>query len=87
EKWKNRMDKIVIAVGIIAPILTIPQLLTIWLEQNASSLSLITWMTYTISAIFWVIYGIMHKSKPIIILYVIWIIVDILIVLGILLYG
>lgn len=87
NKWKRRMDKIIYVVGILGPIMTLHQIYKIWWEQNAAGVSAISWVTYLIVAITWVIYGIMHKEKPIIVIYAFWILLDILIVAGVLIYA
>ncbi|MBT5022229.1 hypothetical protein HOK51_01350 [Candidatus Woesearchaeota archaeon] len=87
NKLKNFMDKAVYATGIIGPIMTFPQLVKIWIHQNASGISVISWITYLLTAVVWLIYGIIHKEKPIILTYSIWIILDMFIVIGILIYG
>ncbi|MBU1199566.1 MAG: hypothetical protein KKF46_02855 [Nanoarchaeota archaeon] len=81
------MDKAIFVVGIIGPLMTIPQVLKIWVAKNATSISLISWIVYTIQAVFWLIYGILHKEKPIIYAYVCWIVLDVLIVIGTIIYG
>lgn len=87
NKWKRFMDKAIFAVGVFGPIMTIPQLVKIWGERNASGVSAISWGAYLITAIFWLAYGIMHREKPIIFTYSIWILLEILIITGTLLYG
>lgn len=81
------MDKAIYVIGIAGPIMTIPQLTKIWIEKNAVGVSAISWFAYLIIAFFWLIYGVMHKEKPIILTFGVWIILDILIVIGILMYS
>ncbi len=52
-------------LSVIVPILTIPQFITIFVHHNASSVSLTTWLTYLVSAIYWTYYGWLHKAAPI----------------------
>lgn len=87
DKWKRIMDRLIYVVGIVGPIMTIPQLLKIWVEQNASGVSVSSWIAYAICSFFWLIYGIMHKEKPIIITYALWIILDVFIIIGIFIHG
>ena len=87
HKWKRFMDKAIYVIGILGPILTIPQIANIWIDKNATGVSIISSSPYLLTAIFWLIYGIMHKEKPIIFTFSIWIIFDILIVVGILIHG
>ena len=42
DKFKRFLDKVIYAVGIIGPIMTIPQITKIWFEQNADGVSVIT---------------------------------------------
>lgn len=81
------MDRAIYGVGIFGPIMTIPQLTKIWVEKNAAGVSAISWSAYLLTAIFWLIYGIMHEEKPIIFTYSIWILMEAAIVLGTLIYG
>jgi len=67
--------------------MTIPQALTIWLNQTASGVSLLSWLAYTIVGIFWINYGIVHKAKPIIMIYSTWTIMNLMVVIGAFLYG
>ena len=87
HKWKNFMDRMIYVVGVFGPIMTIPQLSKIWIEQNAAGVSAISWTAYLIAAIFWLIYGIMHKETPIILTYSLWIILEVFIIIGIIIYG
>ena len=80
------VDKLVYIIGAIALLMTLPQILKIWINQNSTGVSLISWATYLFTAGFWVFYGIIHKAKPIIVIYSMAILLDFLIVLGIILY-
>ncbi|MBW2999558.1 hypothetical protein KY339_02695 [Candidatus Woesearchaeota archaeon] len=87
KKWKRFIDKTIYAVGVFGPLMTIPQLTKIWIDKNAAGVSAISWGAYLITAIFWFIYGVAHKEKPIIVTYAIWIFLEIFIVIGAVLYG
>ena len=87
DKWKKLMDKLIYIVGVIGPVMTIPQIFKIWIHKNASGVSAASWTAYLICSIFWVIYGKMHKEKPVIITYSIWIVLDIFIIIGTIIYG
>jgi len=74
-------------LSVIVPILTIPQFYAIFVNHNASNLSLVTWGTYLISACYWTYYGWLHKAKPIWIPNILMVLVDIGVVVGILMYS
>jgi len=87
NKWKRLLDKIIYVVGIMGPIMTIPQVLHIWLEQNATGVSIITWISWLIIGLFWIVYAVAHKEKPLILVYCSWLVVHALVIIGSFLYG
>lgn len=87
NKLKRFMDKAIFVIGVIGPVMTIPQVNEIWINHNAAGVSILTWTTYIFTSIFWLAYGILHKEKPIIIAYILWIILNSLVVAGALMYG
>ncbi len=86
NKFKRFLDRIIYIVGILTQILTIPQAYSIYSTKNAEGVSLLSWGWYSISAVIWLLYGIMHKEKPIIFTYFFMLLIDIIIVCGILIY-
>ena len=79
-------DKLVYVVGIFGWIMTLPQLFNIWVLKNASGVSPFTWGTFAFISLVWVCYGFLHKDKHLVLIYSGWLIIDILIVIGILLF-
>ena len=59
----------------------------VWVDKNAAGLSLFTWTAYVVSPILWLIYGIVHKEKAIIFSNILWIIVDLAVLIGAIIYG
>ncbi len=86
KKWAV-IDYAIIVSGIMSLILTIPQVTTIWMHHAASGVSVISWIAYTITATVWLIYGIIHREASIIALYLIWIVVDLSVVIGTIIYN
>lgn len=87
DKWKRLMDKAMYIVIFIGPIMTIPQVTLIWLDKNARGVSVISWVAYFFVSACWLVYGLLHREKPIIISAIIWIILELMIVIGISIYG
>ncbi len=81
RKKRSSIDQFVYVAVIAGPLLTLPQLYTIWYEQK-TDVSLISWAAYLVIAVIWLFYGIKHKEKPIIVVQLIWIILDAFIVIG-----
>jgi len=84
--FKNTIDKLAYPAGIASAIFTLPQLFKIWTSQNTSGVSLITWAAYLVIAIIMTFYGIIHKEKPLILMYGLLTLINFLITLGIIIY-
>ncbi len=69
QRLKNLLDRSMYAVGIIMPVMTIPQILKIWQQQDAANLSLITWVASALSGLFFLGYAVVHKDKPLVAVY------------------
>lgn len=85
--WKRLLDRTVLFVGIVGPLVTIPQIAKIYLYHDASDLALISWATYALFDIPWIAYGIAHREIPIIITYTLWLVVNTTVTVGIILWG
>jgi len=87
KKWKKFLDKIIYAVGIAGPILVIPQAIKIWVDKDATGVSVISWAGFVLLGVIWLLYAIAHKEKPLIVTYIGFIIVQSFVVIGVLIYG
>ena len=81
------LDNIVFICGIVGPMLAIPQILRIYLEQNAMGVSPVSWGLFATFDVPWVLYGIVHKEKPIAIAYTLWLIMNTMVFIGALMYS
>ncbi len=68
DKFKRNYDKLMYAVAIICPLITLPQLLKIWVYQDATGVSALSWLGFSIISVLWMYYGILHKEKPLIVM-------------------
>ena len=87
DKFKRIFDKVIYVAVIVGPIMNLPQLFKIWVSQSASGVSFTSWISFSIISVFWFIYGILHKEKPVIFMNFALIIVQALIAIGALRYG
>jgi uncharacterized protein with PQ loop repeat len=86
NRWINALDKLVLVVGILGPVMTLPQILKIFVDKNASGVSAITWLLFAVFDIPWIVYGFVHKEKPILISYILWFTTNTIVVIGTLMY-
>ena len=67
--------------------MAIPQILKIWVERDASGVSILTWSMLLIFSLFWITYGIIHKDRPILFSNIAWVFFESLIIIGLVAYG
>lgn len=91
DKNKNNVDDrfevIVNICSVILPFTTLPQLYIIYIENNVSGVSAFTWFAYAILTIPIFIYSIKRKELPLILLNGLWIVVDLAVAIGVLIYS
>jgi len=87
NKWIRFLDKFLLIIAVIGPLMAFPQVFKIYIEKNASGVSLLSWSLFTLLNIPWIIYGFVHKEKPIIIAYCLWFIINLIISIGIIVYS
>lgn len=80
---RKEIDMFAYFAILVGVIFTVPQLYEIIINQSSGSVSLFTWVAYTVMSFFWLIYGIERKLKPVIISSAIYIILDFFIVASI----
>lgn len=79
----HAIDRVVTAVAFIGPLTSLPQIIEIWfVDQSAAGVSVLTWSAFVLMAAVWLLYGIVHKQRPIIISNALWIVAQSLIVAG-----
>ena len=86
-KPKTVFDMLVYFFAVAEPLMTFPQVLEIWVGKSAEGVSLWSWGFYLIAAVVFLVYNIRIKNRPLIIMYVLWLLMEIMIVVGILKYG
>lgn len=85
--WLRLLDRVVLTVGVIGPLTSVPQILKIFILQDASGVSVLSWGIPALLDIPWIVYGIVHRERPIAISYTLWLLSNVLVVTGALMYG
>ena len=67
--------------------MTIPQIIKIYAFQDAADISLVTWGMYVLLDIPWIVYGLAHRERLIVITYSLWVCMNSLVFFGALFYG
>lgn len=82
NKRKLFYDKFIYVIVILAPISNIPQLYKVWVEKNAVGVSSISWLFFSLISVAWIIYGMFHKDKHIIIMNIALMFMQVFIAIG-----
>lgn len=81
KKKTKAVDALAYFIGIFGNIAVIPQIIEAW-QSSTPGLAILTWILFTFFGVIWLLYAIMHKSKPLIIANAIGICCNILVVGG-----
>lgn len=79
-------DGLALIVGVVQPVMTLPQIILVFQLQDSSQISLATWLTYDIASLILLVYGIKHKLKPIIVSQAIWLVVQTIMIAAVFLF-
>lgn len=86
KKPVTPFDHLMYVVAVVAPLLTVPQFLDVWIRKDVSGLSLFTWSAYAVMSFLWLLYWKEHHKTWILLGHIIILLLNSGIVLGILLY-
>ena len=75
-------DKFLRVLGFATVLLTIPQAVSVW-TSGAQGLSLVTWVSYLVAAVAWLVYGIRRRNMTIWLECIGWIVLDVAIIAAI----
>jgi uncharacterized protein with PQ loop repeat len=74
-------------MSIFTMLMTIPQVLTIWIGHQAAGVSILSWSAYLASAVLWLWFGIRKRDRNIYLPCVGWIALDGAVIWGAMIYG
>jgi len=80
------MRRVLGSLSIFTMVMTIPQVLTIWLRHQAAGVSLVSWSAYLLSAFVWFWHGLQRRDSNIYLACIGWMILDGAVIVGALLY-
>jgi uncharacterized protein with PQ loop repeat len=82
-----KLRRVIGGMSIFTLLMTIPQVLTIWVGHQAAGVSIFTWSAYLFSAILWFWFGVQKQDKNIYLPCIGWIALDTAVIVGALIYG
>lgn len=84
---KDWFDYVLYAFMVATPLFELPQAWKIYATQSANDVSLSTWGFFVISNAAWILYAIRNKLLPLIVVYSLFMVIEVSIVIGILIYS
>lgn len=69
--------------SLMYPLSGIPQLISVY-HGEVEGVSILSWLAFSFFSFLFLLYGIYHKIKPMIIVNLLWFVIDVAIVIGIL---
>ena len=74
-------------MSVFTLLMTVPQVLTIWVGHQAAGVSVVSWSAYLLSAVLWFGYGLQKRDKNIYLPCVGWIGLDAAVIIGAVVYA
>jgi uncharacterized protein with PQ loop repeat len=81
------LDKLTFVAGVIGPFTVLPQIWTIYVDHSVAGVSLVTWALIFIVTFPWILYGVAHKDKSIMVSFSLWEVVNLAVVVGVLIHS
>ena len=75
------------SLSIFTMVMTVPQVLTIWVSHRAAGISMLSWGAYLVSAAIWLWYGLLKRDKNIYLPRMGWILLDCAVIIGAVVYA
>jgi uncharacterized protein with PQ loop repeat len=83
----SALEKVLRGLSVFTMLMTVPQVLTVWVGRDAGGVSLASWLAYLGSAVLWFVYGFQKRDKTIYLACIGWIVLDAAIVAGVIVHG
>jgi uncharacterized protein with PQ loop repeat len=83
----SSLDRVLGFMSIFTMLMTIPQVLTIWVGHQAAGVSVVSWSAYLVSAFLWFWYGLRKRDRNIYLPCVGWIGLDAAVIVGALVHA
>ena len=74
-------------MSVFTMVMTIPQVLAIWVGHEAGGVSILSWSAYLVSAVLWLWFGIRRRDRNIYLPCLGWISLDGAVIAGAVVYG
>jgi uncharacterized protein with PQ loop repeat len=77
------LEKVLRSLSVLTMLMTVPQVLAVWMGPDPGGVSLVSWVSYLVAACLWFVYGLQKRDKTIYLACVGWVVLDAAIVIGV----
>jgi uncharacterized protein with PQ loop repeat len=81
------LEKVLRGLSVFTMLMTVPQVLAVWIGRDAAGVSLVSWISYLVAACLWFVYGLQKGDKTIYLACIGWVVLDAAIVAGVIIHG
>ena len=74
-------------MSVFTLLMTVPQVYTIWIRHQAAGVSIPSWSAYLLGALLWFVHGVRSGDRNIYLACIGWIVLDVAVVAGAVVYG
>lgn len=86
KKKRDILDYLVYIFMVATPLFEFPQAYDIYTAKSAEHVAVSTWVCFLLASTVWIAYGIRNKLLPVIVTYSLYFIMELIIVIGIVMY-
>jgi uncharacterized protein with PQ loop repeat len=87
SRSETALSRVLGGMSVFTMLMTVPQVLTIWVGHQAAGVSVVSWSAYLLSAILWFWYGLQKRDKNIYLPCVGWVGLDTAVIVGAVIYA
>lgn len=84
---ESTLRRVLGGLSIFTLLMTVPQVLTIWIGRQAAGVSVWSWGAYLLSALLWFWFGLLKRDKNIYLPCIGWIVLNSAVIAGAIVYG
>jgi uncharacterized protein with PQ loop repeat len=78
------LDRILPVLSLFTMAMTVPQVWSVWVEQDTAGVSVLSWLAYLLAACMWFVDGLRKHDRTIWVACIGWIVMDAAVVVGVL---
>lgn len=84
---ETTLRRVLGGMSLFTLLMTVPQVLTIWIGRQAAGVSVWSWSAYLISALLWFWFGLLKRDRNIYLPCIGWIVLNSAVIAGAVVYG